>query len=199
MAGSSSRPELLADLLKQNIERGRIRDATGRTYTYIPGSGFLQEQTGILLPLAPSRIAQTGATQGDALVAGATEPAFAAQYAEIEIILNMGGPALLAGIYMDIPIPFACSLDSWTMYADQSCTARMDLWSDIDANFPPTVADTMPNSNATKPQTAAAAKGSGSCSAWTKKTLAAGDVVRVNLDLNNTATRLTVGLKVRKT
>ncbi len=242
MAGSSERPELLVTLLREAIERSRLKGITAQTLSYVPGSGVLDVDTSLWVPrvlsakgdvlgfdgtgyvrvpvstngepliadsataagvrfgeMPPAAIDQTGASPGDALVAGATAAALVPQYADVEIILNAGGAVVpQAQVKMDIEIPFAADVVGWHLYADVVTTTRIDLWLDSYANFPPTAADTMPGADANKPQLAAAVAAAGGVAGWSKTQIAAGDILRVHLDTNSAGALLTCAVKLRK-
>ena len=116
--------------------------------------------------------------------------------ASIGFVIDGGGVAISTGIKGDIEVPFACTITQVTLLADQSCTCVLDIWKDTYANFPPTVADTI--TAAAKPGMTAGLKDQDSTlTGWTKA-IAAGNILRFNVDSNNTATRITVSLKVSK-
>lgn len=192
---SSRHPVTLIELMR--TRQGRTGEAAllEDRPTVVGGTNQGQSVSDTIAGLTPNET-------GDGLVTGAGPtfaPAWAPQYAEVEIVLTAGGPLIQPGIYMDIVLPFACVIVGWAMYTDQVATARIDLWSDVHANFPPTIAGTMPGAAANRPQVAAANKATGAVAGWTKTAFLAGDILRVNLDVNDVATRITLGLKVRKT
>jgi len=73
----------------------------------------------------------------------------------------------------------------------------VDVWKDTYANFPPTVADTIV-SNSTL-AISAATKGQDTALAGWTKTIAAGDILRFNVDSVTDIERCTVSLKVVRT
>lgn len=188
----SRHPRLLADLLRERSERAAIQVAlAGGAVAVDPGTGT-----------SPSPLLPPASESGDALVAGVGplfEALFLAQYVDAEFVLDGGGGPISAGIKMDLGIDFACVAIGWTLLLDQADTVRLDLWKAAYAGYPPVVGNTMPGANANKPQTTAAAKATGGVAGWTIVALAAGDIIRLNLDLVTVAGRATLALKLRRT
>lgn len=103
-----------------------------------------------------------------------------------------GGVTVAAGAKVDIVAPFSGTITGWTMLADQTGDAVVDIWLDSYANFPPTIADTI--TAAAKPTISAAAKAtSTTLTGWTTA-VTAGDVLRFNLDSAASITRLVLVL-----
>jgi hypothetical protein len=119
--------------------------------------------------------------------------------ADLEIVLDGGGQPIAAGIKCDLPIDFACSVTGWTVLGDQAGSIRIDLWKSSYAAFPPVVAGSMPGANANKPQATGAVKAQGGVASWTVSAIAAGEIVRVNVDTVAAFTRVTLGLALRRT
>lgn len=121
------------------------------------------------------------------------------QAADLEIVLDGGGQPIAAGIKCDLPIDFACAVTGWTVFGDQAGSIRIDLWKSTYAAFPPVVAGSMPGANANKPQATGAVKAQGGVTGWTAAAIAAGEIVRVNVDTVAAFTRVTLGLALRRT
>ncbi|MDE3095607.1 MAG: hypothetical protein KGK07_06360 [Chloroflexota bacterium] len=119
--------------------------------------------------------------------------------ADLEIVLDGGGQPIAAGIKCDVPIDFACAVTGWTLLGDQAGSIRIDLWKSTYAAFPPVVAGSMPGANANKPQATGALKAQGTVAGWTASAIAAGEIVRVNVDTIAAFTRVTLGLALRRT
>jgi len=120
----------------------------------------------------------------------------AAQEACINIVIDGGGSAITAGIKCDLEIPFACTINRATLLADQDGDIVIDIWVDTYANFPPTVADTI--TAAAKPTLAGAdSYQDATLTGWTTA-LAAGAILRINVDSAATVTRVTLSLKVTR-
>ena len=94
-------------------------------------------------------------------------------------------------------IPFGCTITGYSVLADAAGNVVIDIWKDIFANFPPTIADTI--TAAAKP-TLAAAQGvlSTVLTGWTVA-IVAGDVLAFNIDSTGTLTALTITIFVTKT
>lgn len=115
---------------------------------------------------------------------------------EIPLIWSVGGSVLPTGIIADMQVPFACTITGVALLADQSGSIVVDIWKDTYANYPPTVADTITAS--AKPTLSSATKYTDTTlTGWTTA-LAAGDILRFNLDSISTITRLAIILKVRR-
>ena len=120
----------------------------------------------------------------------------AASVASVTFVIDGGGVAITTGVKGDIIVPFACNIDSVSMLADQSGSIVVDLWKDTYTNFAPTVADTITAS--AKPTISATTKSTDTTlTGWTRA-IAAGDVIRYNVDSASTITRVTISLKVTK-
>eukprot|EP00919_Chromeraceae_sp_WS-2016_P042109 GHVR01100142.1.p2 GENE.GHVR01100142.1~~GHVR01100142.1.p2 ORF type:complete len:184 (-),score=18.28 GHVR01100142.1:87-638(-) len=112
-------------------------------------------------------------------------------------VFDGGGSALTTDPVCDVYIPFACTIISSTLLADQSGDAVLDVEKDTYANYPPTggdsiVASAPPTlSSATKAQDA-------TLTGWTTA-IAADTTIRVIISSVSTCERLTLVLKVQRT
>lgn len=114
----------------------------------------------------------------------------------ILFVIDGGGSAITTGVKGDIYIPWAGSIQSWALLADQSGSIVVDLWKDTYTNYPPTVGDTITAS--AKPTLSSATKGkSSTLTGWTTS-VAADQTIRVNVDSASTVTRVTLALVIRK-
>lgn len=113
-------------------------------------------------------------------------------------VIDGGGATITTGIKGDLPpLDFACTINTVTLLADQSGSIVIDIWKDTYANFPPTVADTIAAS--AKPTISTAVKSQdATLTGWTTA-LAAGDVLRFNVDSITSCQRVVIGLKVTLT
>jgi hypothetical protein len=94
-------------------------------------------------------------------------------------------------------VPFACTINSVTLLADQTGSVVIDIWKDTYANFPPTVADSICAS--AKPTISSGVKSEDTTlTGWTTS-IAAGDVLYFNVDSCSTITNVVLILKVTKT
>ena len=117
--------------------------------------------------------------------------------AGIGFLIDGGGSAITTGIKGDLQIPFNSTITSWSLMADQSGSAVVDIWKDTFANYPPTVADTITGS--AKPTlTSQTSATSSTLTGWTTS-ITAGDTLRFNIDSSTTITRLTLSLNLTRT
>ena len=115
---------------------------------------------------------------------------------DIAFVIDGAGSVISTGVKGDLVIDFACTVLSWTLLADQSGSIVVNVWKDTYANFAPTVADKITAS--APPTISSATKGqSSTLTGWTTS-IAAGDVLRFNVDSVATITRVTLILKVEE-
>jgi hypothetical protein len=136
-------------------------------------------------------------TDGQKLTSDGTTATWEADYAALAFVIDGGGAAITTGIKGDLEVPFACAIERVTLLADASGSIVVDIWRDSYANYPPVDADSI---TAAAPPTISAATKSqdATLTGWTT-TLAAGDILRFNVDSAATVQRLLVSLRVRKT
>lgn len=133
---------------------------------------------------------------GEVLTVVSGIPDWTPQTASITFIIDGGGSTITTGEKGDITIPFACTINEWTLLADQSGSIVVDIWKDTYANYPPVVGDSITAS--AKPTISSATKGqSSTLTGWTT-TINAGDVLAFNVDSASTVQRVTLSLKVTK-
>jgi hypothetical protein len=112
-------------------------------------------------------------------------------------VLDGGGLALTTGVKGDLYIPFACTITACTLLADQSGSLVVDIWKDVYANYPPTIADTI--TGPSKPTLSSATHSQdNTLSGWTTA-ISAGDTLRYDIVSAATIQRCTVTLNVTKT
>ena len=116
--------------------------------------------------------------------------------AGLEIIIGDGTNEISTGVAGDIEVPYACTIVSAELYADQSGSIVIDIWKDTHANFPPTNDDSI---TASAPPTLSSADHGQdtTLTGWTKS-LSKGDILRFNVDSVTTCTRVTLVLRVTK-
>ena len=148
--------------------------------------------------LAVQDLASDAATDGQVAKAdGAGAVAFEDDKVSINFIIDGGGSAITTGIKGFIEIPFAMTIEGWTILGDQSGSIVVDVWKDTYALFPPTVADTIAGTE--KPTLATAQKNQDlSLTTWTTS-VAAGDIIAFNVDSITTVQRVTVAIRGKKT
>jgi Collagen triple helix repeat (20 copies) len=135
---------------------------------------------------------------GSAGPPGPTGPAGADGFTEscINFIVDGGGAVITPGVKGYVEIPYACTINRWTLLPDQSGSIIVDVWKDTYANFPPVVGDVITAS--AKPTISAATKAqSSTLTGWTTA-LAAGDILAFNVNSATSITRCTLSLKVTK-
>lgn len=112
----------------------------------------------------------------------------------IQIVIDGGGTEITDGIKGDFMMPYAATISKVTALADQSGSIVVDVWNDTYANYPPTDADTI---TASAPITiSSATKSQDSTLTGWDTALAAGDILRFNVDSCTTITRVTINIEV---
>lgn len=120
-----------------------------------------------------------------------------AKVLSLSFIIDGGGSAITTGIKGDLEIPFDCTINAVTLLADQTGSIVIDIWKDTYANYPPTIADTIPAS--AKPTLSTAIKSQDTTlTGWTTS-ITAGNILRFNVDSASSCTRVLISLKVTKT
>lgn len=109
------------------------------------------------------------------------------------VTIDGGGSAPTTGVKGYWRAPAAGVIKKFSLLADQSGSAVIDVWKDTYANYPPTVSDTITAS--AKPTLSSATKAENSTlTGWTTS-FSAGDVFGFNLDSVTTCTRLTLTIE----
>lgn len=117
--------------------------------------------------------------------------------ASIGYAIDGGGQAIGTGVAgTGIRAPFACTITSVTLLADQTGSIVIDIWKAGYASYPPTVANTICAS--AKPTISSGVKYTDSTlTGWTKA-IAAGDVLYFNVDSCTSITALSITLNVTR-
>ena len=116
----------------------------------------------------------------------------------LTFVIDGGGSTITTGIKGDLgPIDFACTINAVTMLADQSGSIVVDIWKDTYANFAPADADSITASAVPTISTATKSQDA-TLTGWTTA-IAAGDILRFNVDSVTDIERLTISLKVTLT
>lgn len=117
--------------------------------------------------------------------------------ASITFIIDGGGEVITTGIKGALEIPFACTINRWTLLADQSGSIVVNIWKQAYADYPPEVGEKITGD--LPPTISGAFMGqSATLTGWTTA-IAAGDCLRFNVDSIATCTWVTLSLKVTKT
>ena len=117
----------------------------------------------------------------------------------LEFIIDGQGAAPSAGIKGDVEVPFACTINAATLAGDASGYVSLDIWKDSYANYPPTVADSIITASGTALGYSGDIKYQDATLTNWNKSIAAGDVIRYNVNGASGSTRVLVSLKVTKT
>jgi len=192
-------------------------DFNGAITDYIDGTGALQVfptiPSGTVTNVAALTLGTTGTDLSSTVANPTTTPVItlnvpnasatnrgvltSTQYSTLStksfgIVIDGGGTPITTGIAGDVVIPFAMTITSWTLIADQVGSIVIDLWKDTYANYPPTVADTITGSE--KPTLSSVIKNQDlNLTTWTTA-VAAGDIIRFNVDSASTVTRITLSI-----
>lgn len=116
--------------------------------------------------------------------------------AAIALVIDGGGSAITTGVKGDLMIPFAATIASATVLADQSGSIVIDVWKDTYTNYPPTSGDSI-TASAKPTLSSAAASQDTTLTGWTTS-ISAGDTLRFNVSSASTVTRVALILKVVK-
>ena len=171
---------------------------------FLASGGVINFNNGdVLVTHSSNTLAFTGASSGYTFDANvATTGTFTKNGNDVTVgtvtfIIDGGGATITTGVKGYLTIPFACTINEWTLLADQSGSIVVDIWKDTYANYPPLVADTITAS--AKPTITTATKGqSSTLTGWTT-TIAAGEVLAFNVDVGVTSVqRVTLSLKVTR-
>lgn len=115
--------------------------------------------------------------------------------ASIVCVIDGGGAAITTGVKGDIRIPFACTILEWTLLADQTGSAVVEISKATLANWPTVSVITA----SAKPTLSSARKNSSTTlTGWTTA-VAAGDVLQIGVNSASTVQRVVLNLRVRRT
>lgn len=121
----------------------------------------------------------------------------AIELATVGLRIDNGASVIPTGVSGNIVIPFNCTIQQWTLLANESGSVVVDIWKDTYANYPPTVADTITGS--AKPTISSSTKGqSSTLTGWTTS-FAAGDILRFNVDSVTSIKALDINLRIART
>ena len=112
--------------------------------------------------------------------------------ATIVAVFDAGTEAITGQPEVDVVVPASGTITSWTLLADTTGDAVVDIWSDTYGNFPPTDADSI--TAAALPELSGAAKATNSTLSGWDASLTAGDILRFHLDSSATVKRLILTL-----
>lgn len=113
----------------------------------------------------------------------------------LNIVVNGNGSAITTGVVGDVELDFAATVLRWTLLADASGSAVVDVWKTAYAGFPPTAANKI-TASAPPTLTAAQSAQSSTLTGWTTA-IAAGDTLRFNVNSASTVKRVTLALDLK--
>jgi hypothetical protein len=120
-----------------------------------------------------------------------------AMLGSLGLVIDGAGSAITTGVKGYLRVPYACTINSVEIVADQSGSIVIDVWRDTYANFPPTVGDTIVAS--AKPTLSSAQKNQDTTlTGWTTS-LSEGDYLAFNVDSATTVTRVALTIKATRT
>lgn len=153
----------------------------------------------VIYPLVPTSGPVTAAAVFELTARGGTASSGAVSTACITFIIDGGSSAITTGIKGDLEIPFGCTIQAWTLLADQSGAIKIDVWKDVYANYPPDNSDSITNGNEPEIVASDTDAQDTTLNNWTTVTITAGDTLRFNVDSCTSIKRVTLSLKVSKT
>lgn len=115
---------------------------------------------------------------------------------ELMVTVDGGGSEIATGIVARAYLTDPWTIDQVTLGADQDGDVVVDIWKDIHANFPVTVADTI-TASAKPTLSAEDTYQDGSLSGWTTA-ISSGDWLYFNIDSVTTIEYLTIILKLTR-
>ena len=107
-------------------------------------------------------------------------------------VFDGAGASLHNGMQGDVSVPFDSTIIEWVLLADQAGSLVINIWKDVLASYPPTVADKI---TASAPPTLSSADHAedSTLAGWTTA-VTAGDTIRFNIDSVTTIQRATLAL-----
>jgi hypothetical protein len=143
----------------------------------------------------PVPVAQGGTGAMDAAGARANL-GIGAQVSAVSATFDGGGSSPTVGTIGYVRVPYSGTITKASIFADVSGSAVVDVWKDVWANYPPTVAGTIAAS--AKPTLSSAIKAEdATLSGWTTA-VTAGDVIAFKIDSCTTITRLSIALEITR-
>jgi len=141
----------------------------------------------------PGEVLANGTSEAAAAAAAAYNYANTINSATIAYIIDGGGSAITTGTKGTIEVPFDFQIMRWTILADQSGTANIDMWSRDYSTTLPTKANSM-TGNIGITLSSATANQSSAIGNWRMTTINKDNVISYNVYSSSTITRATVSL-----
>jgi hypothetical protein len=110
----------------------------------------------------------------------------------IQFVVDGGGSVPGTGVYGQIAIPYNCTIVGWTITADQSGSAVIDVLHSTYAGFPTTASIAASD----KPTLSSAQKNTDTTLTGWSPALTAGDELQINLNSVTTCNRLNLTIKI---
>jgi hypothetical protein len=114
-------------------------------------------------------------------------------FRSITYVIDGGGSAITTGVKGTLVVPFACTINSATLIADQSGSIVVDIWKKAFASTLPTVANTITASDIPTLSSAVTVQDT-TLTGWTTS-VSANDMITYNVNSASTVTRVTIALK----
>lgn len=112
---------------------------------------------------------------------------------QVTLIIDGGSSVITTGFKTVVSLPVAGTWKKWRILADVAGSIVIDVWKDIYASYPPTVADTI--TAAAKPTLTAALSAESSVLTGWNTAFLAGDVLGFNVDSVATVTKISLTLE----
>lgn len=126
---------------------------------------------------------------------GGTDPTYTVTDMTLDVIIDGAGSPLDTGIKGDAVIDRPCTITAWTLLADVSGDAVVDVWKDSYAGAPPDVADSITGTS--PPTLIGQVKARDTALDGWATAVDPGDVLRFNVDSASAVGRLTLALTLR--
>ena len=175
----STSPTLVTPVLGTPTS-GTLTNCTGYPTSALSGSVSLTSQVTGTLPVANGG---TGITNNPNVLG-------------LEFVIDGGGATIATGIKGYLEVPFACTVNTWTLLADTTGSVAIDVYSDAYASYG---TNTSMVGAGTKPAIASATKAQSAPASWTTTSIAAGNIIGFNVTSVSAVARVTISLKVTRT
>jgi len=143
-------------------------------------------------------VAGTSVNNGSIITAGTVATArlsTAIQTDSFGITVDGGGSAITTGSKGFIQVPYTCTINNWTVLADQSGSCVVDIKRSTYSGFP-TTSSIVGGGNA--PTLSSAQKNTAAVSGWTSTAITAGDCIEFSVSSASTVTRINLIIIVTK-
>lgn len=111
----------------------------------------------------------------------------------IDVTFDGQGSAIIAGSKAYYTMPFAMTISTWTLVADQSGSAVIDVWKSTYSSYPPVVGGTIAGSE--KPTLSSVIKNEDTNLTTWSTSLSKGDALVFNIDSASTVTKLMLSIR----